>query len=203
MLNFASDLLLLAVDANHGAVGCPTGQLPEALAAALLTDLAFHGHIRFVSGRVVAQADRPASPILANALCLIQRAAKPKPASHWLQVLPRSLDLPHSLVLAMARGGRLRHEHQRVLGIFSRERYPVTSSNEVLMLRQRVHRCLESHCGDPAAEALAALAVASGLMRSGRRNALLQAHPACQALHKLTEDNAAAAAAVVLIAAGD
>ncbi|WP_018157167.1 GOLPH3/VPS74 family protein [Demetria terragena] len=142
----AEDLILLLLDDETGKQRAKTFS-DALLGGALLAELAATGQLelhkstsRWQSGDTVAPAPnaRPADPILQGALAII--ANKPQPAGSL--VGPIGKGVSDSLLARLAERGILHRQDDKVLGLFSRTRWPANDSRHEVQVRQDISRAL-------------------------------------------------------------
>ncbi|MEO9322880.1 GPP34 family phosphoprotein [Nocardioides sp. C4-1] len=147
----AEDLLLLLLDDESGK---PTGwvDLQTVLGGAVLADLALAGLVEveekasvWRSAKVHAVGDRvPDDAVLAGALQTV--AAKERSAQDLVGRLGKDLD--DTLARRLADRGILEREDSRVLGIFSRTRWPAADTTREAVVRRALTAAL-AHGEEP------------------------------------------------------
>lgn len=128
-LTLSEALCLIALDDARGTVGMDvSSHLQYALAGAAILDLTLRARLA-VAGKDLAVTD--AAPtgddILDDALAAIVRSEKRRSVAHWVRNLGKGV--PHHRERVIARlvaRGILRREDDRLLWVFSRQRFPTS-----------------------------------------------------------------------------
>ncbi len=144
-LLLAEEFLLLALDDEKGTSRLWYGADP-ALAGALLLDLAAAGAVGVTDGKLVATPGaRLEHPLLTDAHRGIARSDKPRDARGWLGQLARQLKpLGDRIGDSLAGRGVLRREDGKVMGLFTRTRFPAAHGGAEADLRARLGAVLRS-----------------------------------------------------------
>ncbi|HEY8583389.1 MAG TPA: GPP34 family phosphoprotein [Capillimicrobium sp.] len=141
----AEELLLIALDDASGKEALSSsgyGMLDYALAGALLLDLSLAEALEVRDGKVQATG-ASADPLLADALAAVRESGKPRAAKHWVQRLPKALKPMRARIAErLVEAGVLREERSKVLGLFSRTRYPEADPAPERELRARLEQTL-------------------------------------------------------------
>jgi hypothetical protein len=181
MPTLADNLLLLLLDTDTGRPRVERTKLDYALAGAVLLELALDGRIDTTPGpprraRVtVLDASPTRDDVLDDALRRIQRRAAR--ADKLVPALSKGLRA--RLLVRGVRDGRLRHEQDRLLGIFRRDRWPAANRSPGRELAGRLRNVLVvGATPDPRTAALVALltsidaahVLVGVLDRTGRRD---------------------------------
>jgi Golgi phosphoprotein 3 len=140
-LSLGEALYLLALDDTRGTVGMnASSALPYGLAGAALLDLALRGRLTFAGKNVVVSDATPTGDdILDDALTAISGSQKQRSAEYWITHLQKGI--PHHrdrLLARLVARGILRHEEDRILGIFPRQRYPEAEHTTEFDLKARL-----------------------------------------------------------------
>jgi Golgi phosphoprotein 3 (GPP34) len=144
MPTLADDLLLLLLDADTGLPRVERTKLDYALGGAILLELALHRRVNVSPGAppraavTVLDTSPMGDDVLDDA---IQRTdSRPSRADKLAPALSKGL---RTRLLARAvRDGRLRHEQDRLLGLFRRDRWPATDLGPRQELAGRLHDIL-------------------------------------------------------------
>lgn len=140
METLAEDLLLLALDDEHGAVSWQhANALPYGLGGALLMDLALHKRIGSVNAKIVCNDASPTGDeSLDSALDAICRADTRRDARHWVSSLGRQHGLKEHLAHRLVARGILREEEQVLLWVIRSPRFPTDDPRPEASLRDRI-----------------------------------------------------------------
>lgn len=215
MPHLGEELLLLAIDQNHGRLPASGSILHSGLAAAVLAELELRGHIRIEDGRLTPCADHPNDPVLAEALGHLRRSQEVRGVEDWIGHLPSRMDLAHALAMQLARRGRLRVEQRTILGLFSTESYSSSVPDAAASIPRRLHGSLERGAGtDARSRTLAGIAHGCGLLESCLSSeewavcrcaaeAACASSPIASALNRCREKAEAETAVFLMIASGD
>jgi hypothetical protein len=139
----ATDLLLLALDDEHGTVLSQAAVgLDYGLAGAVVMELALRGRLRIDNEAVSTIGAATDDALLDDALRVI--AATPgKNLSHWVWDLPRDLDrLRQRLLDRLVAQGTLEKRERRVLLLFHQNVYPERDARVEHDIRARVDDAL-------------------------------------------------------------
>lgn len=142
----AEDLLLFALDDDKGTTDWTGwGELPFALAGALLADLALLQRIELREEEKVALLDATPTgdPLLDAALTRIANSEKPHDAEHWVTTLNSKVEkLQDRLEERLVFHGILRREEHRILFIFPSDRYPTADASVERELHEQIRAVL-------------------------------------------------------------
>ncbi|MDX6301030.1 MAG: hypothetical protein QOF53_2244 [Nocardioidaceae bacterium] len=153
----AEDLLLLLTDDRTGGLLVTAGEVDAALAGALLMDLALPGRVDVDERKrlVVRDGSPTGDELLDRALGAVSQKQGKKPSA----VLgPLGKNLRERLYARLTGCGILRAQHDKVLGIFPRHRWPTASADHESAVRRALTAALVTGTTpDPRDAALVAL----------------------------------------------
>jgi Golgi phosphoprotein 3 (GPP34) len=137
----AEQFLLIALDDESGRT--PWEGTEVALGGALLIDLLRSSAVVEEDGKIVATADDPGDPLLAEARERISSSPKRRSARKWVERLPREFRPIRRWVAApLVERGVLAEERGKLLGAFGAKRYPEADAAPERELRARLHDVL-------------------------------------------------------------
>jgi len=140
-LSLAEQILLLLLDEETSELrGVPPAALAQALAGAVLFDLALANRVDTDLRELSVVNPRPTGdPLQDRVLATIARAPRVLPTRHWLGALAGEASSIRDEALAglVAKGVVLRDE-TRVMWVFPRRRFPVVNEGERTDVRRRV-----------------------------------------------------------------
>ena len=147
MTLIAADLLLLLLDDEGGKPLVDSTRLPRVLSGAVLMELATEAAIRVADegesvkkGRLVVEpARRPGDPLLAGAYDVIAGAKPMKPQG---AVEKLSKGVKGEVFARVREQGWVAEESEKVLGIFSRTRWPARDASRERAVRDELRNAL-------------------------------------------------------------
>ena len=169
MLNFAEELLLLALDDRKGVIKpLPSHSMRFALTGALLMELAFAGRIDTdLDSLTVVNPEPTGEQLLDEILERLKNSDSPKNTEYWLNELAWNTDdLQKKTLQQLVDKGVLKVEDRRVLWVFARRCYPVMDDHEVKEVKTRLRELiLKKDIPDPRDAVLISLVLACNLFR--------------------------------------
>jgi hypothetical protein len=141
MPTFAEEFMLLALSDPQGAfLHEPAERLENAIAGAILMDLALLGRIDTdLEGLVLIDAAPTGDPLLDKVLGLIEKFPAGKSTAHWIEEIRyRSGQYRDILVGRLVESGRLEKKEKKLLGIIPRKRYTVSPGGGAADVRERL-----------------------------------------------------------------
>lgn len=174
MLTFVEEIVLLALDDQKGKfVDLPPLALDQALAGAVLLELAFQNridtdpaHLMLVSDQVTG--DKILDPILKG----IARAQDKQNAKYWVGVISADGEKIREAALArLVEKGVLKREEKKILWVIPGRRYPMIQNKEEEEVRKRIRSV-----------------VVDGAIPSPRDVVLISLGSACQLLRTVLTD---------------
>lgn len=174
MLSFVEEIVLLALDDQKGKfVDLPPLALDQALAGAVLLELAFQNridtdpaHLMLVSDQVTG--DKILDPILKG----IARAQDKQNAKYWVGVISADGEKIREAALArLVEKGVLKREEKKILWVIPGRRYPMIQNKEEEEVRKRIRSV-----------------VVDGAIPSPRDVVLISLGSACQLLRTVLTD---------------
>lgn len=174
MLSFVEEIVLLALDDQKGKfVDLPPLALDQALAGAVLLELAFQNridtdpaHLMLVSDQVTG--DKILDPILK----VIARAQDKQNAKYWVGVISADGEKIREAALArLVEKGVLKREEKKILWVIPGRRYPMIQNKEEEEVRKRIRSV-----------------VVDGAIPSPRDVVLISLGSACQLLRTVLTD---------------
>ncbi|HEY8721573.1 GOLPH3/VPS74 family protein [Pengzhenrongella sp.] len=165
-LLLAEELFLLAHDDESGKPGAVLA-LDNALAGALLLDLAAVELVHAEGKSLTAVEGTPAHPLLAAAHAELLASDAKRTAQHWVNHLPKALKpLRDQVGRSLAERGVLSEERGKILGIFDTVRWPEIDPAPEHELRSRLkHVLVYGNEAEARTELLIALLSPLGLVR--------------------------------------
>ncbi len=168
MLNFAEEILLLALDEGKGAFkSFPELAMRTALAGALLMELALADRIDTDPDVLkVISTDPTGDPIVDNVLEILGQESYERSTTHWLnEIVWRKKNLWEQVLQQLVSKGVLKVEDRKILWVFTDRRYPLVDSQEVKEVRERLRELVFSvDIPDPRDAVLIGLVNACGLV---------------------------------------
>ncbi|WP_205697922.1 GPP34 family phosphoprotein [Conexibacter sp. SYSU D00693] len=143
-LGLHEELLLLVLDDEKGSDSTTYSTADQATAGAILMELAIRDLVRYEdkSLQVLDDASAPEG-VLADTLALLRAQDDPKGAKHWVAKLPKELKPLRARAAAdLVAHGVLEEDQSKLLGIFSRTRYPTRDPEPERAVRERLRRVL-------------------------------------------------------------
>ncbi len=126
-LTMYEEILLLALDDRKGTAAMESGHA-NAMGGAILAELVLRGALRigsdkkkFVDAEPCSQVD---DPLLAECLALVRSAKRRKRAVDWVLKFASLKDLKNRAARGLVAKGMLGEEHDKVLGLFPRTKFP-------------------------------------------------------------------------------
>jgi len=174
VLSFVEEIVLLALDDQKGKfVDLPPLALDQALAGAVLLELAFQNridtdpaHLMLVSDQVTG--DKILDPILK----VIARAQDKQNAKYWVGVISADGEKIREAALArLVEKGVLKREEKKILWVIPGRRYPMIQNKEEEEVRKRIRSV-----------------VVDGAIPSPRDVVLISLGSACQLLRTVLTD---------------
>jgi len=174
VLSFVEEIVLLALDDQKGKfVDLPPLALEQALAGAVLLELAFQNridtdpaHLMLVSDQVTG--DKILDPILKG----IARAQDKQNAKYWVGVISADGEKIREAALArLVEKGVLKREEKKILWVIPGRRYPMIQNKEEEEVRKRIRSV-----------------VVDGAIPSPRDVVLISLGSACQLLRTVLTD---------------
>jgi len=174
VLTFVEEIVLLALDDQKGKfVDLPPLALDQALAGAVLLELAFQNridtdpaHLMLVSDQVTG--DKILDPILKG----IARAQDKQNAKYWVGVISADGEKIREAALArLVEKGVLKREEKKILWVIPGRRYPMIQNKEEEEVRKRIRSV-----------------VVDGAIPSPRDVVLISLGSACQLLRTVLTD---------------
>jgi len=174
VLSFVEEIVLLALDDQKGKfVDLPPLALDQALAGAVLLELAFQNridtdpaHLMLVSDQVTG--DKILDPILKG----IARAQDKQNAKYWVGVISADGEKIREAALArLVEKGVLKREEKKILWVIPGRRYPMIQNKEEEEVRKRIRSV-----------------VVDGAIPSPRDVVLISLGSACQLLRTVLTD---------------
>jgi len=170
MLTFVEEIVLLALDDKKGKfVDLPPLALDQALAGAVLLELAFQNridtdlsHLTLVSNKPTG--DKMLDPILKE----IATAKDKKDAKFWVGVISSDGEKIRDDALArLVERGVLKREEKKILWVIPGRRYPMIQNQEEEEVRKRIrHVVVEGAIPSPRDVVIISLASACQLLRT-------------------------------------
>ena len=170
MLTFVEEIVLLALDDKKGKfVDLPPLALDQALAGAVLLELAFQNridtdlsHLTLVSDK--ATGDKMLDPVLKE----IATAKDKKDAKYWVGVISADGEKIRDAALArLVERGVLKREEKKILWVIPGRRYPMIQNKEEEEVRKRIrHVVVEGAIPSPRDVVIISLASACQLLRT-------------------------------------
>ncbi|MDR0868559.1 MAG: GPP34 family phosphoprotein [Planctomycetota bacterium] len=148
MLTFAEELLLLALDDEEGVVrSLPQVSLDTAIAAALLEELSFLRKIDATPTMIyVAEPSRMRfDDLLDEVLKLLIAEDYQRPIVYWLnEIVERIPRLTDRVLNGLVEKKILKRENRKIWWVFEEPCYPVADNEEILAVKTRLRRIIES-----------------------------------------------------------
>ncbi len=145
----AEDLLLLLTDDRTGKLAVPSNRADVALGGAMLIDLTLARHAQIsASGRLLVVDRSPTpDPLLDEALVTVDKKQGRKPKD---VVSPLAKGLRARLYERLVRGGLVREDAGRILGIVPRRRWPAADAAHENAVRADIGEALRAGTTDDA-----------------------------------------------------
>ena len=170
-LHLYEEVLLLALRDDRGTVHFGASA-EHAIAGALLAELLLSGRLTLdgeakAAKAIVADTQPLGDALLDECLARVAGDAKVRKASHWAQHFAGIKRLKHRAAEGLVHAGVLRVEHDRVLLLFERTRYPGGDQRPEYAVIRRIKRAIHGSGRDiePHTLALIALAHHTGLLK--------------------------------------
>ena len=174
MLTFVEEIVLLALDDNKGKfVDLPPLALDQALAGAVLLELAFQSRIDTDLSHLTLVSDNPTGDkMLDPVLQEIATAKDKKDAKYWVGVISADGEKIRDGALArLVEKGVLKREEKKILWVIPGRRYPMIQNKEEEEVRKRIRRV-----------------VVDGAVPSPRDVVIISLASACQLLRTIFSD---------------
>ncbi len=145
MLNFAEELLLLALDDEKGTIIDKTS-IKYGLVGALLMDLALVNRIdNDLENLMLIDASPTGDDVLDEALDHIAQSEKTRTIAFWLVRLSQDSNaIKERLLHRLIQKGILKKEEEKILWVFARRRYPVRDDKEEKEVKTRIREVVLS-----------------------------------------------------------
>lgn len=170
MLNFVEEIVLLALDDKKGKfVDLPPLALDQALAGAVLLELAFQNRIDTDLTHLTMVSDKPTwDRMLDPILQQIAGAKDKKDAKHWVGVISAEGEKIRDGALArLVEKGVLKKEEKKFLWVIPGRRYPMIQNKEEEEVRKRIRRVVvDGEVPSPRDVVIISLASACQLLRT-------------------------------------
>jgi len=145
-LTMYEEILLLALDDRKGTAAMESGHA-NAMGGAILAELMLLGALKidtvkkkkFVDAEPGAQVD---DPLLAECLDLVRTAKRRKTAVDWVFKFAGVKDLKNRVARGLVGKGVLSEEHDKVLGIFPRTKFPERDPGPEQALIERLRQAV-------------------------------------------------------------
>lgn len=165
---FSEEFLLLALsDPKGGFVREPSERFENALACAILMDLALLNRIDTDLDHLILIAATPTGDLLLDrVLTLIAEYPDSKSTAYWIEEIRYRFDeFREVLIQGLIDRGMLKREDKKLLGIIPQTRYAVAPGPEVQKVRERLRTMiLSDDIPDPQDVLLISLLVSCGLI---------------------------------------
>lgn len=139
------ELLLLALDDRKGTTGMSAWHT-TAMAGAIMAELALLGAVRIGTDKKKLVDAEPGfqidDPLLSDCLRLVQAAKRRKKASDWVLKFSGLKDLQKRVARGLVTRGVLNEETDKVLGLFTRRKYPARDGGPELELIERLREAV-------------------------------------------------------------
>ena len=170
MLTFVEEIVLLALDDKNGKfVELPPLALDQALAGAVLLELAFQNRIDTDLKHLVLVSDQPTGDKMLDPILKEITAAKDKKdAKHWVGVISADGDKIRNAALArLVEKGVLKQEEKKFLWVIPGRRYPMIQNQEEEEVRKRIRKVVaDGEVPSPRDVVIVSLASACQLLRT-------------------------------------
>ena len=170
MLTFVEEIVLLALDDKKGKfVELPPLALDQALAGAVLLELAFQNRIDTDLKHLVLVSDQPTGDKMLDPILKEITAAKDKKdAKHWVGVISADGDKIRNAALArLVEKGVLKQEEKKFLWVIPGRRYPMIQNQEEEEVRKRIRKVVaDGEVPSPRDVVIVSLASACQLLRT-------------------------------------
>lgn len=168
MLKFAEEFLLLALsDPNGDFVREPPERFDNALAGAILMDLALLNRIDTDLDRLILVEGSPTGdPLLDKVLAAIREHPEFKNTAYWIEEIRYRIDEFHDVLInRLIDRGMLKREERKLLGLIPQTLYAVLPGSEEREIRERLRRTvLSDDIPDPRDILLISLLVSCNLI---------------------------------------
>ena len=170
MLTFVEEIVLLALDDKKGKfVDLPPLALDQALAGAVLLELAFQNRIDTDLSHLTLVSDKPTGDkMLDPVLKEIATAKDKKDAKFWVGIISSDGEKIRDDALArLVERGVLKREEKKILWVIPGRRYPMIQNQEEEEVRKRIrHVVVEGAIPSPRDVVIISLASACQLLRT-------------------------------------
>jgi len=170
MLSFAEEIVLLALDDKKGSfVELPSLALEQALAGAVLLELAFQNRIDTDLTHLTLVSDKPTGDKLLDPILReIAQAKDKKDAKYWVGLISADGQKIRDGTLArLVEKGVLRKEEKKFLWVIPGRRYPMLEDREEREVRKRIRSVVvEGEIPSPRDVVIISLASACQLLRT-------------------------------------
>jgi hypothetical protein len=168
MPTFAEEFLLLALsDPQGGFVHEPPERFENALAGAILMDLALMNRIDTdLEHLILIDGTSTGDPLLDEVLALIRKYPDSKSTAYWIEEIRYHIgEFRELLVGRLIDRGMLKKEEKKLLGIIPQKRYAVPQNAEERQVRERLRTTiLSDDIPDPRDVLLISLMVSCNLI---------------------------------------
>lgn len=136
----AEDLLLLALHDKKGGRESGIQALEYGLPGALIVDLGLKNRIELKKDKIVViDTQSTGNELLDEALQLIAKSTKERKAKHWIQEITKKVkNLQTRLSDRLVAEGILIKRKEKLLGIFTRYRYPSINPQYEIEIREEI-----------------------------------------------------------------
>lgn len=147
MLNFAEEILLLALDDQQGVIKpLPVSALEYALGGAILMELALNNRIDTdLETLRMVNTEPTGDAILDYAMELMQKDPAPSTTAHYLGILAgQAKELQSRVLDRLVKKGVLKIENRKILWVFEVRRYPLVDNREIKEVKTRLRELIMS-----------------------------------------------------------
>ena len=151
MLNFAEELLLLALDDEKGVIVDKTS-IKYGLVGALLMDLSLRDKIEVdLENLMLVDASPTGDSFFDKVLARIVESSTTRTVAYWIVTLSQeSKDIEEQVLERLIQKGILKKEEQKILWVFARRRYPMQDDKEEKEVKTRIREVtLSDEIPDP------------------------------------------------------
>lgn len=146
-MTIPEELFLLGIEKTQGNISqLQTNAFQYALSGSILMELALRGKVDTdTEGLIIVNTEPTEAEVLDITLNEMQLHPAKNNIKFWINLLnERSETFIYSLLNGLIRKGMLKIEHQKVLWMFNKLRYPITGHEEVADVKTRVHELVFS-----------------------------------------------------------
>ncbi len=182
-LTMYEELLLLALDDRKGTTGMSAWHA-TAMGGAILAELALLGAVRIGEDKKKLVDAEPgftvADPLLAECLQLVRTAKRRRKGSDWVLKFAGLKDLKNRVARGLVARGVLNEETDKVLGLFTRRKYPARDGGpeHELVTRLREAVLTDTDRVEPRTMVVAVIAQATELLPQAIDKKLLKTRKA-------------------------